>query len=314
MSAILTITFPIYAAIAIGYLVVFKGWFAPSAMKVLGSYVLNIALPALLFNAVASRDFAEVFDYGYILIFLIGSLTTLALSFLWFTFTSRDKLRRAVAVFGSGCPNSGFIGYPMMLLILPNEAGVILALNFLVENFFLIPICLILLDLSQDTVETPIRRRLAELFWGILKRPMIIGLLLGVFVSVFQVPMPDAFTRLLQMLSASASAVALVVIGGSLVGLPLKGNRAFASQIAAAKLVLHPAVMGLVLLLFTGTGIVYLPAELQVAVILSAAMPMFSIYPVLAQEYGQEGVASIAMLVATAFAFLTLSGLLLWLT
>ncbi len=314
MTAILTITFPIYAAIAIGYLVVRKGWFAPSAMKVLGSYVLNIALPALLFNAVASRDFSEVFDYGYILVFFTGSLATIVVAFLWFTFTSRDKLRRAVAVFGSACPNSGFIGYPMMLMILPNEAGVILALNFLVENIFLIPLCLILLDLSQGEAEIPIRRRLAELFWGILKRPMIIGLLLGVVVSFFQVPMPEAFTRLLQMLSASASAVALLVIGGSLVGLPLKGNRVFAGQIAAAKLVLHPALMALAVLLLTGSGLVFLTPELRLAVILSAAVPMFSIYPVLAQEYGQEGIASIAMLVATAFAFVTLSGLLFWLT
>ena len=44
--------------------------------------------------------------------------------------------------------------------------------------------------------------------------------------------------------------------------------------------------------------------------ILSAAMPMFGIYTVLAQEQGLEGLASIAMLAATSAAFVTLSLLL----
>jgi len=51
-----------------------------------------------------------------------------------------------------------------------------------------------------------------------------------------------------------------------------------------------------------------------VALILSAAMPMFGIYTVMAQDYGHEGLASIALLGATAASFFTLSGLLILLT
>ena len=55
-----------------------------------------------------------------------------------------------------------------------------------------------------------------------------------------------------------------------------------------------------------------LPEELHSAVILSAAMPMFWIYTVLAQRQGLEGAASLAMLTATSLAFVTLTALL-WL-
>jgi predicted permease len=51
---------------------------------------------------------------------------------------------------------------------------------------------------------------------------------------------------------------------------------------------------------------------LATAVVLSAAMPMFGIYPILAQEYGQDGLASLSLLLATVGAALTLSGLLVW--
>lgn len=61
-------------------------------------------------------------------------------------------------------------------------------------------------------------------------------------------------------------------------------------------------------------GLAALPPDMYAAVILSAAMPMFGIYTVLAQELGLEGAASIAMLAATSMAFVTLSVFLIWLT
>lgn len=313
MSDILAITFPIYAAIALGYLSVRKGFFSASDMRLFGRYVLDIALPALLFNAVATRDFASVFHPGYMLVFLAGGLATIALAFAFFTLTGTDPKRRAVAVMGSACPNSGFIGYPVMLLTFPDLAGVILALNMLVENVVLIPICLILMDMAQGGAPMALHRRVGSILWGVLKRPMVIGLLLGLAVSLLRLPLPAPAERLFTMLAASASALSLIVIGGSLVGIEMKGNRLRALQTAAGKLLLHPALVALAALALPALGLATLPPDLHAAVILSAAMPMFGIYPVLAQQLGLEGPASIAMITATTLAFFTLSGLLLWL-
>lgn len=134
MLSVLGITFPIYAVIALGYLTVRGGLFRPADMRTLGSYVMNIALPALLFNAVAGRDVGEVFDLSYMLVYLLGGLATIAVASLWFTATGIAPLRRAIAVMGTACPNSGFVGYPMLLLALPAVAEQALALNMLVEN------------------------------------------------------------------------------------------------------------------------------------------------------------------------------------
>ncbi|MEP2532974.1 AEC family transporter [Shimia sp.] len=314
MSDILAITFPIYAAIAIGYLVVARGWFAPGDLKVLGKYVMDIAMPALLFHAVASRQVSEVLRPDYMLIYAIGGVATIALSFGWFSMTAADRPRRAVAVMGSTCPNSGFIGYPMMLLLFPDLAGLILALNFLVEFVVIIPICLVLMELAKDRTGQSLIRLIGQVLLGVLKRPMVIGLLLGLVASLLQLPMPAPVSRLFQMLAASASALSLLVIGGALVGLPLKGNWRMAVQIAIGKLTLHPAMIALTAVAFTVIGGVTLPADMQAALILSAAMPMFGIYTVLAQEQGLQGAASIAALMATTGAFFTLSALLFVLT
>ena len=50
--------------------------------------------------------------------------------------------------------------------------------------------------------------------------------------------------------------------------------------------------------------------DFATAAILSAAMPMFGIYALLAQEGGQEGLASLALVATTAIAFFTLSVIL----
>ncbi|MGX9352081.1 AEC family transporter [Shimia sp. W99] len=310
MTQILAITFPIYAAIAIGYLIVWRGWFKPADLRVLGKYVMDIALPALIFHAVASRNLSEVIRPDYMLVFLVGGVLTLGLSFAWFSLTAADRPRRAIAVMGSTCPNSGFVGYPTMLLVFPDLAGVILALNMLVENVVLIPLCLMLMELAKDQPGLSPMRLIGKVLWGVLRRPMVIGLLLGLLVSLLQIPLPGPAARLFQMLAASASALSLIVIGGSLVGLPMKGNWKMAVQIALGKLILHPVLVALSAAALMALGWVVLPADLHVAVILSAAMPMFGIYTVLAQEQGLEGAASIAMLMATSGAFVTLSVLL----
>jgi malonate transporter len=119
---------------------------------------------------------------------------------------------------------------------------------------------------------------------------------------------------LFTMLAASAAALSLVVVGGSLVGLKLIGNRARALQVAFGKLFVHPAMMILAAISVPLLGFEMLSPDMYAAAILSAAMPMFGIYTVLAQELGLEGPASIAMLAATSLSFVTLTGFLFWLT
>lgn len=314
MGAILTITFPIFALIGIGYGAVRAGLFAASDMKTLGKYVLNIALPALLFNTVATRDLNEVLNLGYVVVFALAGLLTIGVTYLWFTLQGTGPARRAIAVMGSTCPNSGFLGYPVMLLVFPDLAGVVLALNMVVENFLLIPLCLIFLEASRDRQGKSLLRIAGGIILGVLRRPMVIGLMLGLLVMLSGLPVPQMITRLMEVLATSSSAIALFVIGGSLVGLPIVGQRSLAAQIVAGKLLVSPAMAGLVLLTLPLIGLPLLSGDMAVALVLSMAMPMFGIYTLLAQDYGHEGIASIALLGATAGAFFTLSALLAILT
>ena len=313
MIAVLGITLPLFAAVLLGYLCVRGGLFKPTDMRLFGSFVLNVALPALLFLAVATRDARDVFNITYMAVFATGALLTIAASFIILTLLKTTPSRRAVAVMGTSCANSGFVGYPLMLLAFPDSAGQILALNMLVENFLIIPLCLVLFELSKERNGTGIVRLIGQIALNVLRRPMVIALLLGLAVSLLRVPLPEPILRTTSLFAASASALALFTIGAALVGLPFKGHRALAALTAAGTLLLHPALAALALAATMALGLPPLSRELATAVILSAAIPMFSIYALFAAELGHEGMASIAQVLATGASFLTLSALMLWL-
>lgn len=313
MLAILSITLPVFAAVALGYGCTRGGLFKPSDMRLLGSFVMNLALPALLFREVATRHVSEVFDLTYMLIYAIGALLAGAVLFTALSLARVSPTRRAVAVMGTTCPNSGFVGYPLMLLALPDLAGQILALNMLTELFVIIPINLVLFELAKSSEGSKPLHVLSNAMISIFRRPLVIAILFGLTVSLAGLPLSQPLLRTVDIFAASAAALALFSIGGALVGLPFKGHRALASVTAASKLLLQPAMVALALLLIPALGLAPLSLEMRAAIILSAAIPMFSIYALFAAELGHEGMASIAQIIATGFSFISLSALMLWL-
>ena len=200
------------------------------------------------------------------------------------------------------------------MTIYPDLAGVILAQNVLIENILLIPLTLIIVDLSENRSGVSPLRLLGKVLYDFARRPMIIALVAGLIFSVSGLHLPSPGDRFLTLLSGAASAMALVVIGGSLVGLPLTGNRAMAMQIAVSKLLVHPLIVFATASVLVGAGVITISHEMQVGAILSTAMPMFALYTVFAQERGLGGAASLALLAATSCSFFTLSFFLWWLT
>lgn len=110
----------------------------------------------------------------------------------------------------------------------------------------------------------------------------------GLLVSMLGLKVPAFAGRTVDMIAAASGALSLFVIGGALAGLPLRGMGRAIVPIVLGKLVIHPLGVALGLGLATLIGLVPLAPELRMAAILSAAMPMMSIYATMALKYGQE--------------------------
>ncbi len=314
MLDILAITGPIYLCIALGFASVRWRVFTAADMRVLGRFVIQVALPALLFNALASRPLGEVIQPAYLLAFGAGSMALLLAS-LWTArrLQGRSLTESAYMAMGMTCCNSGYIGYPVLLLAFGPLAGVALAMNLLVENLLKLPLLMALADAgASDAPRGAWRQTLRQTLVRLVRNPMIVAIVLGFLVALLGWQLPTTISRTVNLFATASGGLALFVIGGSLVGLQVRGMRRQVAQIALGKLLLHPAAVWAAAALLPLLGLPALTDELRAVAVLAAAMPMLGIYPLLAQRHGFEGFTAAALLATMLASFFSVSAIL-WL-
>lgn len=302
MLEIFAITVPIFILIGLGFAAVQLRFFSKPDVRVLGSFVIHFALPAMLFKALSQREFGEIMNLGYLAAYALGSLVALG-GVMLLARKARRRDFQGSAIFGMGAAlsNSAFIGLPVALQVLGPVASVGMALTMLVENILMLPLVLALAD-GADNQGGSRWATLKTTFVRMAKNPMLVAILVGFSFSLGAVRLPQPVFKAIDMLSLASAAIALFVIGGNLAGSAVKGMARDVAVIAAGKLVLHPVAVLAGVLLMPGVA-----PELQAAAVLFACVPMLSIYPILGQKYGLEGLCSAALVAATVASFLTIS-------
>ncbi|MGY0196535.1 AEC family transporter [Leptothrix sp. BB-4] len=305
MRFILSVTVPIYLLIGVGWLAVRGGLFQKAEMRVLGRFVVNFCLPALVFTALSQRRIAEVLHPVYLLAYAAGSLL-MQLGGLWYARRVRGLPLSPAALRGLGmsASNSGFVGLPIAQQVIGPIAGVVLALNMIVENLLVLPLAMALAD-SGAQQRSRMWPALAVSLRGLLRNPLILSILAGLLCALTGLRLPEPVARTVALVSTASSPLALFLIGGTLVGLRLQGMFGAVLEVVFGKLVLMPLTMAALLWLLP-------PVDplLRTGAVLFAAMPMLSVYPVLAQKHHDEDFCAAALLAATVASFFTISALI----
>ncbi|AOE85436.1 AEC family transporter [Pseudomonas sp. TCU-HL1] len=303
MLQILGITAPIFILIGIGYLSARGRLVSPEQVLGLGKFVITFALPALVIRALLEKPLDEVFDATYLLAYGIGSQAVFWGGFLFSRLVRKDSLSgSALSGLGMSVSNSGFIGYPIVAMVLGSPAAVALALGMLVENLLMIPLALAIAELGRQN-GVGLRAALLDTFTRLLRNPVIISISVGLALALLGVRLPSVPAKVVEMLAMASAPVALFVIGASLAGLRAGGLVKDVAQLSIGKLLLHPLAVMLCFALLPPVD----PA-LRVAGVLFACSPMMSIYPILGQRFGLEGRCAAALVVCTVLAFVSISG------
>lgn len=306
MLDILTVTGTIFLLIGVGFVSVRRGLFSDAEMATLGKFVVHLALPALVFRAVASRAPGDIAEPGYLLAVLIGSIAIFALGY---GFSRRVSGGTALAstfqAMGMACSNSGFVGYPVLMFTLPQVATTALAMNMIVENVVMIPLGLILAERALGGATG--RRLAAQIARRLARNPILIGLVFGVLASGAGVELPLVIGRAIDAMAGASAALSLAVIGGTLAALPMAEVNRTVIPVVAGKLVGHPLAVALALMGLSALGLGVRDPQLAAAAVIMSAMPVMGIYPLLAQRYGEERRAALAMFAMTVLSFVTLT-------
>lgn len=305
MPEVLSITAPIFIIISIGYLAVRSGLIQQEAVPLLGRFVLYFSLPALIFGTLSGMQISEVIQIDFLAIYAIGSVATLfigiAFNRLIFNVNPVEASLRGI---GMSVSNSAFIGYPVLLQVFGEPPTQPFTMAIMVETALILPLALVLLEYGRrDTSSNePFLTIWLHILSRIVRNPLIIAISAGLAYSALKLPMPDTLNRSLEMLAMTSAGTALFIIGSSLVGIKVSDSLGSTSLVAAGKLILHPLIMLLLVTLWRDFD-----PQLEKAVVLAAAMPMFSIFPVIASGFGYGRQCAGMLLITTAMSFITLT-------
>ena len=298
-------TLPFFALIGLGFGAGRTGFFTPEATAYLTKFVFYFALSAMLFRFSANLSLAEILDWQFVGAYFTG---TLAVYLLATGVAIARKLNIAeaaveaqVAVVG----NVGFLGIPMLVLLLGDGAigpvMLVLAVDLIVFGSLIV----VLITGSRDgRMNIGILRTVGL---GLLKNPMIASITLGLLWSAFSIPIPDPLNEFVGILGAAATPGALFAIGASLAS--KSAERLYVSSwLSFCKLVLHPLFVAIgALLLFPVDPY---PAAVMIA---AASLPVAGNVYILAQHYGvAPHRVSASILISTVCSIVTVSAVIAW--
>lgn len=300
-------TVPFFALIALGFQSGRTGFFTAEATAYLTKFVFYFALSAMLFRFSANLSLSEVFDWWFVAAYLWGCgvvyLLATAVAFLRGLPIEEAAVEAQCAVIG----NTGFLGVPMLVVLLGPEAAGPVLMVLAVDLIVFSSLITILITGSRDgRMSLGILSTVGK---GLLRNPMIVSMTLGLIVSGLSIPIPEVGNEFLTILGAAATPGALFAIGASLAGKSAE-RMSVAAWLSFCKLVLHPAAVAVAALL------IFPVAGFDAAVMIAAAsLPVAGNVYILAQHYGvAPHRVSAAILVSTAVSIVTVSVVIAWVT
>ncbi|WP_417682857.1 AEC family transporter [Roseibium sp.] len=310
MLSVLSITAPIFILIGLGFLAVKSGILPAAAAPGMGRFVLYFSLPALIFGTLSRMEFSEVIEPNYLLVYASASLFALLVGVILHRKLVGNTLPLSgVKGMGMAVSNSAFIGYPVLLQVFGEPPAQAFAMSLMVENLLIIPLALIIIESGGRDDSTSRRQHFATVFTRVLKNPLVLAIGAGMLVSLLQLPLPQVIDKTLNMLAQTSAAVALFSIGGVLVGTSIRGNVSAIPAVVAGKLLLHPLLVFLLLMLVPG-----MDQDLRLSMLLLASMPMFSVFPIIAGNYGFGQTSASILIITTLMSFFTLTLMIALLT
>lgn len=307
MLAIFLKTLPFFALIALGYWAGRTRFFTAEATAYLTKFVFYFALSAMLFRFSANLSFADVWNTRLIVAYLWGTAFVYGIATLVCYMRNVSVEITAIEAQCAVIGNVGFLGVPMLTLLLGPEAiGPVmtaLAIDLIVFSSLIV----ILITGSRDGQISWAVLRTVGL--GLLKNPMIVAISLGLLWSGLKIPIPLPLNEFLDLLGAAATPGALFAIGASLASKSAE-RLSVAGWLSFCKLVLHPLFVGF------ACFVLFRVEPYQAMVITSAAaLPVAGNVYMLAQHYSVAPQrASAAILVSTALSIVTVSLCIAWLT
>ncbi|MDR6292106.1 hypothetical protein E9232_004644 [Inquilinus ginsengisoli] len=307
MQAVIDVALPVFGIIFLGFFVGRIRLLGRSQSAALNAFVYWIALPALLFLAMARTPVQHILNLNFIGAFLGGVLAVWLIgSVLGALLHRADAGEATMQGMNAGFSNTGYMGIPLFVAAFGPTRGLPPAsLATVIMSVVCVGIAVVSLELTGSSGRG-ILRALRDVLVALLKNPLVVAPVLGVGWSWAGLSVPAPAVTMLSLLGGAASPCALFAIGLFMAGQALRTGLGEVGWITVLKLLWQP-------LITWGLAVTVFPMDpfWTASAVILAALPTGALTFVVAQRYGvYVERTSAVILVNTVVSVLTLSLLL----
>ena len=309
MQIILNTALPFFALIFCGYGAGRFGLLSPAAVAGVNTFVFYFALPAFIFNLMATANLVDILNVRFMGVYLGVGLTVFTAAavlgrLLFGTKLGESAIQGASSVLG----NTGYMGLPLVAAAFGQQAAIPLLLGLTLEATVLIPLTIIIIE-SDKGLDGDWMKLVSTVSGSLARNPIIIAIFAGVVVSGLQIDLPVPIAKFTGLLGNAAGPCALFALGATLAAFPLGAGLRETSYMSTFKLLVHPAVMWLAM-----TQLFSIDPLWATVAILGASLPVAANVFILARQYDTYlERASSAILLSTIISVFTVSTLLTFL-
>lgn len=289
----LNATIPVFLVMVIGYVLKEIHMMDEPFVKTLNTFNYKVTLPVLLFRDIAESDFYSVWDSRYVLYCFLVTLTSILLIWLGAGFAYRNKEQLGEFVQASYRSSAAVLGIAFIQNIYGTSGMAPLMIIGTVPLYNIAAV--LVLSFTGPNAAGINKAALKKSVLNILTNPIILGILLGMAVSVCRITFLVIISKTVSNISSLATPLALLGLGAG-----FEGKKALKQLVPTAvssfiKLAVLPAVF-LPLAIHMGfTG------EKLVAILIMLGSPTTVSCYIMAKNMGHEGTLTSSVVVATTF-------------
>lgn len=296
----LNATVPVFLMMVLGLVFRKLGWLDETFADKMNKFVFMVPLPVLVFEDLATVDFAEVWDTRFVFFCFAVTLVSIGIaagiSCLW-----KDKSLQGEFIQVSYRSSAALLGVALIQNIY-GDAGMapLMMIGSVPLYNIMAVVVLSLFHPERRGIDGAVMKKTLK---GIATNPIIIAIVLGLFWSALRIPMPPIMQKTVSSIGGMATPMGLIAMGAA-----FDVRKAFAKAKPAAAAAFIKLIGFCALFLPVAVALGFRESELVAILVMLGSATTVSCF-VMAKNMGHEGVlTSSVVMLTTLFSGFTLTG------
>ncbi len=288
----------LFVYIGVGWFLGKKKIFDEATKRKLTTYILQIALPCMIFNSFGDEFTLETLrktGLAFVVALIIAVMSFILGKFIYNRFPEEKK---GILQYCTMVNNSGFLGLPLVEAVY-GDLGLMYASIAILPNR-------ILMWTAGISVFTKEKASLKKQMINVLLNPGIVAVYLGLARCLLNIPLPAFLDSAIAKIGATTSPLSMMIIGTMLVGVNLKE---LFDPAALYQSFIRLIALPLIALVFM--RLLNFDAILTGTTLILTGMPAGSTSVLLATQYGGDEVFASKLVVSSTLLSLITAPLLM---